>query len=425
MSGEGTNRRTLLKLMMSAGVGGLANGERVASAEGATPVLSSGAEDRAYWVAMMRRVAEPVLMAMQARQLRERMPVEALPAVIEERRKSTHLEAVGRLLAGIAPWLEHGPREGVEGESRERFAKAARAGLESGADPRSADYLRFGETSQSLVDGAFLGLGILRAPTELWDKLPNEAKRNLVIGLRATRVIKPSESNWLLFTAMVEVTLRFMGEEWAKERVAYAIERHESWYVGDGMYGDGPQFHWDYYNSFVIQPFLLQIFDREADGDESWKALRSKIETRALRYAAIQERLISPEGTYPAIGRSLAYRCGAFHHLAEMSLQERLPEGVAPEQVRAALTAVMRRSLGATGTFDAKGWLTIGFCGHQPGVGESYISTGSLYLCSTVFLPLGLSGGSRFWAGAGMDWSSRKAWGGRDLAADHALPNGS
>ena len=89
--------------------------------------------------------------------------------------------------------------------------------------------------------------------------------------------------------------------------------------------------------------------------------------------------------------------------------------------MRSALTAVMRRSLGAEGTFDAKGWLTIGFCGHQPGVGETYISTGSFYLCSVVFLPLGLGVSHRFWSEAGADWNSRKEWGGEDFVADHAL----
>ncbi len=146
-------------------------------------------------------------------------------------------------------------------------------------------------------------------------------------GLKAVRTVKPPNNNWLLFAAMVEVTLRFAGEQWEKERVDYAIHQHEAWYLGDGTYGDGPEFHWDYYNSFVIHPFLLQIFDRVAESDDHWHALRPKIQQRATRYAAIQERLISPEGTYPAIGRSLAYRCGAFHLLADMSLREALPPG--------------------------------------------------------------------------------------------------
>ncbi len=430
MAEMGTDRRTALKLLVAAGAGGLgsvggavAQGGAVVRCE-TVPVLRSGGEYRAYWVEMMRRVGEPVLMAMQAGRLRELMPVEAKVEVVAARRMSSHLEAVGRLLSGLAPWLEHGPREGEEGALRARFAEAARAGLERGGDPASVDYLRFGETGQSLVDAAFLGLGILRAPVELWEKVSEQGKKNLVRGLKATRAVKPPNSNWLLFSAMVEVTLKFAGEAWEKERVSLALERFEHWYVGDGMYGDGPEFHWDYYNSFVIHPFLLQILEREAEGDATWRGLRAKMEARAVRYAAIQERLISPEGSYPAVGRSLAYRCGAFHHLAEMSRRERLPDGVAAEQVRSALTAVMRRSLGAAGTFDEQGWLTIGFCGHQPEVGEAYISTGSLYLCSAIFLPLGLSVGSRFWTGTGMDWSSRRAWSGKELAADHALTEG-
>ena len=71
---------------------------------------------------------------------------------------------------------------------------------------------------------------------------------------------------------MVEVTLRFAGEEWEKKRVEYAIRQHESWYLGDGWYvGMGRSFtSGTYYNSFGIQPFLLQIFDREGDGDVGW-----------------------------------------------------------------------------------------------------------------------------------------------------------
>jgi hypothetical protein len=414
---DGPDRRTMLKLMLAAGVNMQLHAEQ---ATNVSPT-NSGSQDRTYWLGMMQRVAEPVLTAMQARRLRELMPVEARLGEVEERSKSTHLEAVGRLLFGIAPWLEHGPRDGSEGALRERYATAARAGLESGADPASPDYLRFGDTRQSLVDAAFLGLAILHAPIELWSKLTELCRSNLVRGLKATRSLTPNNNNWLLFVAMVEATLRFAGEQWEKERVDHAIDQHEKWYLGDGIYGDGPQFHWDYYNSFVIHPFLLKLFDRITETDNRWLELRPKIEERAVRYAAIQERLISPEGTFPAIGRSLAYRCGAFHLLADISLRETLPHGVAPQQVRSALTAVIRRSLGAPKTFDAHGWLNLGFCGHQPDVAETYISTGSLYLCSAVFLPLGLASTNAFWTGPGAEWSSRKAWSGKDFAADHAL----
>jgi hypothetical protein len=98
-----------------------------------------------------------------------------------------------------------------------------------------------------------------------------------------------------------------------------------------------------------------------------------------------------------------------------------LPPEIAPEQVRGALSAVIRRTLSAPGTFDEKGWLRIGLAGHQPSIGEVYISTGSLYLCTTAFLPLGLPAGDRFWSGAATPWSSAKVWAGADFKGDYAL----
>src|SRR5262249_24106383 len=140
----------------------------------------------------------------------------------------------------------------------------------------------------------------------------------------------------------------------------------------------------------------------------NWQAMLPEIMARARRYAAIQERLISPEGTFPAIGRSIAYRTGAFQLLAQMALLGELEAPLTGPRVRSALTAVMRRLLEAPGTFDANGWLTIGLCGHQPHLGEPYISTGSLYLCAAIFLPHGLPPSHAFWTGAAEDWTSRR-----------------
>jgi len=142
---------------------------------------------------------------------------------------------------------------------------------------------------------------------------------------------------------------------------------------------------------------------------------------RAQRYALIQERLISPEGTYPPIGRSLAYRYGAFQLLAQMALQHKLPQGLTPAQVRAGLNAVIRRVSSAPGMFDKDGWLTIGLYGHQPDLAENYISTGSLYMSTLGLIPLGLPPTDEFWSAPGQDWTSKRIWAGENLPADHAL----
>lgn len=385
------------------------------------PAKDSGPDQRRYWVSLMSRVAEPVLHALSERRLKDRMPVEALPGHEQDRRKYTHLEAMGRLLAGIAPWLEAGPADEEEGKLRSRYADWARAGIAAGTDPKSPDFMNFNQGSQPVVDAAFLALAILRAPAELWKKLDADTQRNLVAALQSTRVIQPGYSNWLLFPATVEAALSMMGVWSDPMRVDYAMRSLDSWYKGDGIYGDGPEFHWDYYNSFVMHPMLLAVLDTVSKASSSWGRFKGPMLARAKRCAAIQERLIAPDASFPPIGRSLCYRFGAFHLLADMALRRQLPESVHPGQVRTALTAVMRRMADAPGTFDEDGWLRVGFYGRQPSIAESYISTGSCYLCSVAWLPLGLPATDPFWAGDAMPWTAKQIWSGAAVGPDHAL----
>ena len=136
------------------------------------------------------------------------------------------------------------------------------------------------------------------------------------------------------------------------------------------------------------------------------KKMYAEFLRRSQRYAAVQERLISPEGTYPPLGRSLAYRFGAFQLLSQIAFMHALPKTVLPQQVRAALYTVIKRQIEAPGTFDKNGWLQIGLYGHQPSIGETYISTGSLYLCSEVFIMLGLPNTDVFWQGKDLPWTT-------------------
>jgi hypothetical protein len=383
--------------------------------ESAAPAAS----DREAWVRLLLRVADPVLTNLAAGTLKARMPVEQ--AAGATRQTVTHLEAIGRLLSGIAPWLELPGDETGEGRERTRCADLARRAISRAVDPASPDFMNFTRERQPLVDAAFLAQGLLRAPRALRDELDPETRRNLIAALESTRAIVPGYNNWLLFSATVEAGLKLLGATWDRVRVDYALRQHDQWYKGDGAYGDGPEFHWDYYNSFVIHPMLLDVLQACGDDMPAWKDLSSRVSQRAMRYAAVQERFIGPDGTFPAVGRSIAYRCGAFHLLAQTALRRALPEGVTPAQARGALTAVIRRTLEAPDTFDAGGWLRIGFCGHQPGIGETYISTGSLYLCAAAFLPLGLAASDDFWSSPPQPWTAARAWAGQSFPIDHAL----
>ena len=382
-----------------------------------TITLYSENKDRAFWLSALDRISKPVLENMSKELLWKNLPLE--PSM-EWRRRCTHLEAIGRLVAGIAPWLELGPDETMEGQLRKKYIDLVVRSISHGVDPSSPDYLNFNKGDhQPLVDAAFLAHGLLRAPTQIWGRLDKVTQERVIHELKSTRVHVPGYSNWLFFSAMVEAALLEFGGEWEIKPVEYAFEKHKEWYKGDGWYGDGPGFRFDYYNSFVIQPMMVEILDVMKKHNIEGADFYDVQIPRYVRHAVQQERLISPEGTYPVVGRSIAYRFGAFQVLSDVAFRKLLPNYIEPAQVRSGLTAVINRQL-APGTFDSNGWLRVGFAGDQPSMGEYYISTGSLYLCSEVFIALGLPESDPFWANPPADWTSKKAWGGVDVRADGA-----
>ena len=176
-----------------------------------------------------------------------------------------------------------------------------------------------------------------------------KTRRDVVAALESTGTIPPVFNNWLLFSATIEAALATLGARWDRMRVDYALRQHEQWYRGDGAYSDGPDFHFDYYNSFVIHPMLLDVLDVVRDEMPAWKELAARVERRAQRYAAVLERLIAPDGTFPALGRSLAYRFGAMQLLAQMALRHSLPENVSPAQTR-------RRTDGGDSSLGSSPW---------------------------------------------------------------------
>ncbi len=373
---------------------------------------------RAAWLTHLRKVADPLLEALAAGRLRASMPIEAHPEMAATRPVTSHLEAFGRLLSGIAPWLDLANAPDAE---HAKYVALTQRALASALDPKSPDLIKFNLDRQNLVDAAFLSLGILRAPQVLNAQLDPVVKQRLIDSLIATRVLDYNFNNWLLFAGCVEAAIAALGGPWDAMRVDFAIREHMTWYLGDGTYGDGPHYHWDYYNSYVINPFLIAILDQVGTHHADWKAFTPIAHERAARYGAVLERMVAPDGTYPVLGRSIAYRCGAFHALADTALRRALPAPVTPAQTRCALAAVIARTLTPANTFEAKGWLQIGLAGHQPAIGEPYISTGSLYLCANAFLPLGLPASDPFWSAPDAPYTSQKAWGGTNIPTDHAI----
>jgi hypothetical protein len=280
-----------------------------------TPFLST----RAHWVRLLQHVARPPLAALADGRLRATMPVETASGLLASRSRVTHLEALGRTLAGLEPWLElKDIADAEEAAARDPLSDLAREAVCRAVDSAPPDCLNFTEGSQPLVDAAFLAHALLRAPHALFETLPTVTRDRLLATLRSTRVITPGFNNWLLFSAMIETALlRFTGEA-DLMRIDYAVRQHRGWYKGDGIYGDGPEFHWDYDNSFVIQPMMLDVLATTAVHSDAWREFSPIFKSHARRFATVLERLIAADGSFPPLGRSLAYRCGAFEYLAQI-----------------------------------------------------------------------------------------------------------
>ncbi len=387
-------------------------------------------QEREELVELLVKIADPVLRNMAKDELKSNMPLKTAKAPYDFRSDVTHLEALGRTLVGMAPWLELGPDHTKEGQLREKYIQLALKSIKNGVDPKADDYLNFTDYNQPVVDAAFLAQALINAPTQLWQRLDSKTQKNLIKEFKKSRVISPFYSNWLLFSAMIEAAILKYDEGADLMRIEFALNKHDEWYLGDGMYGDGPDFHWDYYNSFVIQPMLMDILNvlktQEENKLKHWwykdKFLGRYDEFlgRAQRYAMIQERLISPEGTFPPIGRSLAYRSGVFQHLSFVAFNQQLPESLSPAQVREALFKVIDLQMNAPNTFDKEGWLNLGFYGDQIDIAEPYISTGSSYLCTSAFWILGLDANNQFWVDPYQDWTQKAIWSGKKATIDHA-----
>lgn len=383
--------------------------------------------DREFWCATLYKMAAPVLSNMSEGRLQEKMQVEVSPTWDGRNKAVTYMECFGRLMAGLSPWLSLPDDNTAEGKQRHQLREWALKSYANAVDPQSKDYLLWRQEGQTLVDAAYLAESFLRGFDALWVPLDSVTKKRYIDEFTQLRRVDPPYTNWLLFSSTVECFLRKAGAPSDTYRIVSALRKVNEWYVGDGFYSDGPSFAFDYYNSFVLHPMFVECEEVMSDGGKQkvWNVpggeLFSKSVKRMQRYGTILERLISPEGTFPVYGRSITYRTGTLQPLALLSWRGWLPKELPAGQVRAAMTAVIKRMFGDDRNFNKGGFLTLGFNGSQPNISDWYTDNGSLYMASLAFLPLGLPATDAFWTDAPLPWTSKKAWEGMDFPKDHAF----
>ena len=376
-------------------------------------------EDREYWISIMRKISNPVLTNLAKGTLRKNMPYESTSL---ENQKFSYLEAFARVFNGISPWLELGPDSTEEGILREKYIRVTLKAISNAVNPNNNDYIFVVEPKQSLVDVALFAQGLLRSKNQIWLNLQMDDQARIIRELKNTRNIAPYENHWLLFTSMIEAALLEFTGECDKERLSYGVRRfRDEFYVGDSIYSDGEDYTAGYFNSIVIHPMLNDILKvMRKYGINEGEFLDVQL-MRSSRLSSQLERMISPEGTYPLLGSCLAYRCGIFHLLSQAALLKALPRNINPAQVRSALTRIIRKQFGENQNFNSAGWLIVGLQGSQMDISELDINTGSVYMCCSVFLALGLPEDDPFWTAPFAEWTSLQAWNGGKIQKDQSI----
>ena len=382
--------------------------------------------DREYWCSQAYKMAQPVLENMAKGELQKNMQLEVSPNWDGRNKKVAYMEAFGRLMAGIAPWLTLPDDDTPEGVQRKQLREWALAAYKNAVDPQSPDYLAWRGHGQALVDAAYVAESFIRGYDALWVPLDEVTKKRYLEEFQQLRRVEPPYTNWFLFSSTIESFLAkaFGTKEYDDFRVMMPIRKVEEWYVGDGWYADGPVFAFDYYTSYVFHAMYLETLKNMIDANQRGTRLEyqkyyDRALKRAQKFAIILERFISPEGTFPVIGRSTPYRLAALQPLALMAWYQKLPGDLSNGQVRAALTQVMHRMFDQQNNYNEGGYLTIGFCGSQPGTADWYTNNGSLYMTSLSFMPLGLPADHDFWTCEAQPWTQVKAWGGQPFPKDH------
>src|SRR5688572_23390010 len=148
--------------------------------------LTALAQDRDLWISYVDKIARPVLSNLAENRLKEKMPVELSIRIDNpaNRKNASYLEAFGRTLCGIAPWLNTEGGSKNEIDLRNQYRQWTLKAIANAVNPSAKDYMLW-KGGQPLVDASFVAYGLLRCPW-LWDHLDSTVKMQTVTALQST-----------------------------------------------------------------------------------------------------------------------------------------------------------------------------------------------------------------------------------------------
>lgn len=295
------------------------------------------------------------------------------------------MEGFSRLLWGLVPYWAGGGAD-------KSMLPVVLEGLTNGTDPASEEYWGdLHDKDQRMVEMAAISNGLLLVPELLWEPLTAQEKENLSNWLYQINLYTQAENNWQFFNVLTNLALKKRGCRYSQERMQAAVDKYESFYLGNGWYSDGKRPQKDYYISFAIHYYCLLYAYYMADEEPERAAV---YRSRAKEFARDFVYWFDDEGKGLPFGRSLTYRFAevAFFSACIMTEVEVLPYGVMRGLVGRHLRYWMQQPI-----FDNGGVLTVGYTYSNLMMSEGYNSPGSPYWSFKAFAFLALPGNHIFW----------------------------
>lgn len=361
------------------------------------------------WAAILKKTVHPVLSGFADKTIKEMFVAKYSTHNTSPNPNVPFIELFCRTAMGVAPLLVGS----AENELKTLFVHATKSVFQE-------KYLTWECGDQLLVEMALLSVTFLRWPV-VWEWLPLPTQASILGVIESANRYPPHNNNWILFKCAVEIFLHKQKRIASLGQTLARLNAFEKWYMGDGWYSDGPVFKMDFYNSFVILPFLFDIYKSLGLRDRAYLTLgEDKIVERFQRHAEFLERLIGPDGSYPLFGRSMVYRCGVFHALAYAAARRKLPTSLTPSSVRCALSEVIQKTF-HDDIYDSNGFLTLGFGCEDLELADCYSNNGSTYYCLLIFAPLALPPTDEFWTGSPQTWTQKRAWSSLSVQRDKSI----
>lgn len=293
-------------------------------------------------------------------------------------------EGFSRILWGLTPFTAGG----ADSELWQTYIE----GTKNGTNPLHEEYWgKVNDYDQRLVEMAAFGMALVLAPEKIWEPLSENEKKNLCEWLSQVNDHKVWDCNWVLFIVMVNIGLKSVGQTYDVERMNWALDRIEEFYIGDAWYSDGINGHSEYYIPFAIHYYCL-FYAKVMEKDDP---KRSKLyKERAAAFAKDFIYWFSKDGSALPYGRSLTYRFAqsAFWSALAFAEVDVFSIGVIKGLILRNLRWWFDQPI-----FNVDGTLTIGYAYPSLIMAENYNSPGSPYWALKTFLVLAFEDNHPFW----------------------------